>query len=135
MPLNLIIQQKLTYNLITVSCCFNPLTIVPAVTSRNKPWPLFPFWRHHLLPNWHHLCPAYRVHTRPLPYVMDTQKCHRKGFGKSWKIKSSKALTLNQYPKKYQLWLGDIHVLVLIWLMSICLYSYSINSICCCLSW
>ena len=28
----------------------NPLTPLPPVTARDKPWPFFHFWRHHLWP-------------------------------------------------------------------------------------
>ena len=28
---------------------------MPHVTGRDEPWPFFHFWRHHFLPNWHHV--------------------------------------------------------------------------------
>ena len=34
----------------SLSMIVNPLTPVPAVTSRDEPWPFFHFWHHHFWP-------------------------------------------------------------------------------------
>ena len=39
-----------TVQLKLVEIFFNPLTPMPAVTSRDEPWPFFHFWRHHFWP-------------------------------------------------------------------------------------
>ena len=44
------IDLQLTIKIKVGSMVINPLTPVTSVTGRNKSWPLFHYWRHHLWP-------------------------------------------------------------------------------------